>query len=344
MRFRYSGWLKYQRSRTPTSGLSRSAIAKPLRMRSQRSSAGRVRSIVCAGPRSFVSCGLASDGTGTTAGVGRASGGREAAAAWAGAATAAGARATPTVAGCTTGAETAGATAGNDSSSLGDFGSDSLGICEHAAASTHIAVAASSLLGFSVNGLAFPSARAAMVPMLCVGVKEVGDSEGLFSLAIDREPRVGITRDGANGVSLQRFFDPTRSELILPLTQRGEYSSWIADAFAQILVRGFDDRGPRHAQKWVGRLFASYRRGQGRQVVAPCLSVAHLALEQRGIIRLDGLGEADVRQGVLVAAVDQRVLGQRRELLERRVELLGRAFEYAPASAGEQRIATEQHV
>src|SRR5712691_8436953 len=322
MRFRYSGWLAYQRSRTATSGLSRSAIAKPLRMRSQRSSAGRARSIVCAGSRSFVSCGLATEGTGTTAGVGRASGGREA-----------------------TGAETAGATAGNDSSSLGDFGSESLGICEHAAANTHIAVAASSLLGFSVNGLAFPSARAAMVPMLCVGVKEVGDSERLFSLAIDREPRVGITRDGANGVSLQRFFcDPTRSELILPLTQRGEYSSWIADAFAQILVRGFDDRGPHHAQKWVGRFFASYRRGQGRQVVAPCLSVAHLALEQRGIIRFDGLGEADVRQGVLVAAVDQRVLGQRRELLERRVELLGRAFEYAPAPAGEQRVATEQHV
>jgi hypothetical protein len=63
---------------------------------------------------------------------------------------------------------------------LGDFGSESLGICEHAAASTHIAVAASSLLGFSVNGLAFPSARAAMVPMLYVGVKEVGDSEGFF--------------------------------------------------------------------------------------------------------------------------------------------------------------------
>src|SRR5882762_9371769 len=256
MRFRYSGWLAYQRSRTATSGLSRSAIAKPLRMRSQRSSAGRARSIVCAGSRSFVSRGRVTDGTGTTAGVGRAAGGRGAAAAWAGAATAAGGRATPSVdAGCT--AETAGAAAGNDSSLLGDFGSESLGICEHAAASTHIPVAASSLLGFSVNDLAFSFARAAMVPMLCVGVKEVGDSEGLFSLAIDREPRVGITRDGANGVSLQRFFDPTRSELILPLTQRGEYSSWIADAFAQILVRGFDDRGPHHAQKWVGRLFRS---------------------------------------------------------------------------------------
>ena len=202
MRLRYSGWLAYQRSRTATSGLSRSAIAKPLRMRSQRSSAGRARSIVCTGSRSLASRGLATDGSATKAGVGRASAGREAAAAWAGAATAA----TPTVPGCTIGAETAGAEAGNDSSSPGDFGSESLGICEHAAASTHIAVAASSLPGFSVNGLAFPSARAAMVPMLCVGVKEMGDSEGLFSLAIDREPRVGITRDGANGVSLQRFF------------------------------------------------------------------------------------------------------------------------------------------
>src|ERR1700716_214780 len=130
-------------------------------------------------------------------------------------------------------------------------------------------------------------------PCFTWGSRKWAIQKDFFSLAIDREPRVGITRDGVNGVSLQRFFcDPTRSELILPLTQRGEYSSWIADAFAQILVRGFDDRGPRHAQKWVGRLFASYRRGQGRQVVAPCLSVAHLALEQRGIIRFDGLGEA----------------------------------------------------
>src|SRR3989442_6017187 len=197
MRFRYSGWLAYQRSRTATSGLSRSAIAKPLRMRSQRSSAGRARSIVCAGSRSFVPRGLATDGTGTTAGVGRASGGRgAAAAAWAG---------------CTV--ETAGAAAGNDSSLLGDFGSESVGICEHAAASMHIAVAASSLLGFSVNGLAFSSARAAMVPMLSVGVKEVGDSEGLFSLPIDRGPRVEVTRDGANGVSLRRSFcDPGRDQ------------------------------------------------------------------------------------------------------------------------------------
>ena len=55
-------------------------------------------------------------------------------------------------------------------------------------------------------------------------------------------------------------------------------------------------------------------------------------------------GEADVRQSVLVPAIHQRVIGQRRELLERPVELLRRPLEYAPAPAGEQRIATEQHV
>src|SRR5438132_3753767 len=128
--------------------------------------------------------------------------------------------------------------------------------------------------------------------------------------------------------SCNDFFDPTRSELILPLTQRGEYSSWIADAFAQILVRGFDDRGPHHPQKRVGRLFACYRRGQCREVVAPQTRIARLALEQRGIVRLDGLGEADVRQSVLVPPIYKRVIGQRRELLERHIELLGRAFEY----------------
>src|SRR5437762_4520013 len=146
MRFRYSGWLAYHRSRTPTSGLSKSAIAKPLRMRSHRSSAGRAKSIECAGSGSLVSGGVTTGGTGTT-GVGLAAGGSATGAgagAAADAATAAGA-----------GAETAGAAAGDVSSFRAESGLEFQGICEHAAADTHIAAAARSLLKFSVNGSAF---------------------------------------------------------------------------------------------------------------------------------------------------------------------------------------------
>jgi len=56
------------------------------------------------------------------------------------------------------------------------------------------------------------------------------------------------------------------SELVLPLAQRGEYSCRIADALAQILVCGFDDRGPRHAQKRVGGFLAGDRRGKRRRL------------------------------------------------------------------------------
>src|SRR5256885_10778595 len=143
MRFRYSGWLAYHRSRTPTSGLSKSAIAKPLRMRSHRSSAGRAKSIECAGSGSLVSCGVTTGGTGTT-GVGLAAGSSATGAgagAAADAATAAGA-----------GAETAGAPAGEVSSLRAEAGSEFQGIFEHAAAHTPNSPAARGLVQVSVQG------------------------------------------------------------------------------------------------------------------------------------------------------------------------------------------------
>src|SRR5882762_5285406 len=146
MRFRYSGWLKYQRSRTPTSGPSRSAIAKPLRMRSQRSSAGRAKSMECAGSGS-----LSAGGVGGTGGVGLAAAG---AAATTGAVTGTGARAATTVdAGDAGGAAMAGD--GDGSSLRAELGSEFQGICEQAPASRHIAAAASSLLRFSIKGSVF---------------------------------------------------------------------------------------------------------------------------------------------------------------------------------------------
>src|SRR5258708_19099458 len=66
------------------------------------------------------------------------------------------ARAAPALgAGCAAGAEPAAAAAGSVFSSAGGLESRSEGMCEHAAASTHIADAASRLVSFSVNGLAF---------------------------------------------------------------------------------------------------------------------------------------------------------------------------------------------
>src|SRR5437763_15110252 len=138
MRFKYSGWLAYHRARTRTSGLAKSAIAKPLRMRSHRSSAGRAKSIECAG--SLVSCGVTTGGTGTT-GVGLAAGSSATGAgagAAADAATAAGA-----------GAGTAGAAGGGVSSLRAKPGYEFHEICEAAAADTQIAAADRSHLKLS---------------------------------------------------------------------------------------------------------------------------------------------------------------------------------------------------
>ena len=57
--------------------------------------------------------------------------------------------------GVAAGAETTGAVPANVFSPLAAPGSGATGICEHAAMSAHIAVAASSLLSFSLKGLAF---------------------------------------------------------------------------------------------------------------------------------------------------------------------------------------------
>src|SRR5205823_13773845 len=69
---------------------------------------------------------------------------------------------------------------------------------------------------------------------------------------------------------------------------------------------------------------------------------ARLALLERRVARLDGFSKADVRERVLVPAIHLRLVGQRAQLLQRRVHLLGGAFEEPPAAAREQRIATEQ--
>src|SRR5712691_11580756 len=127
----------------------------------------------------------------------------------------------------------------------------------------------------------------------------------------------GTLADITHGCARSCVLFKVKLELVLPLAQRRENSGRVAHALAQVLVRRFDDRGCRHPQEGVGRLFASDRRRQRRAALALQLSIARLALEQRGVARLDGLGEADVRQRVFVSAIDERFVGQRRELLER---------------------------
>ena len=60
------------------------------------------------------------------------------------------------------------------------------------------------------------------------------------------------------------------------------------------------------------------------------------------VVGLDRHGEAGVRLGVFVGAVDAHVVGQRAQALERRPELLRRALEHLAAAQREQRVAAEQ--
>ena len=69
--------------------------------------------------------------------------------------------------------------------------------------------------------------------------------------------------------------------------------------------------------------------------------LARLAFVQCGIAGLDGQGEAQVRERVLVSAIHTRVRRKRRQLAERRPHLRGRSLEQSPASRREQRIAAE---
>src|SRR6266567_1496857 len=132
------------------------------------------------------------------------------------------------------------------------------------------------------KGLAPSCAKAAIVAKLALAVKEVADSDGIFPRSSIGHP--DITHGGARSCVLFKI----KLELVLPLAQRRENSGWIAHAPAQILVRRFDDRRRPHPQKGIGRLFASDRRRQRRAALALQPGVARLALEQRGVARLDG--------------------------------------------------------
>src|SRR5437667_2262995 len=132
------------------------------------------------------------------------------------------------------------------------------------------------------------------------------------------------------------------SKAVLPVPYCGEYSHRIGYACSEVLVGRLDHRGLEAAQEGVGGLFLAERARQRRLARRAQALVARLALPEPSVARLAGLREADVRERVLVPAIHFRLVGQRAQLLQRRVHLLGGAFEEPPAAASEQRIATEQ--
>src|SRR5207302_7989567 len=132
------------------------------------------------------------------------------------------------------------------------------------------------------------------------------------------------------------------SKAVLPVADRSEHAHRVGDARAEILVRRVDDRRLAAAQERVRRLLVGERAWHGRRAGLAQLAVARLARRERAVVGLHRLGEADVGERVLVAAIDLRVIWQRSELGKRGVHLLGGAFEEPPAAAGEERVAAEK--
>jgi len=113
-------------------------------------------------------------------------------------------------AGCAAGAKTAGAA--TETSFVVDRGSASQGICEHAAAKVHIAVAASSLLNFSLKAWPFRPQKPRWYPWF-----HTGQASGRFRRTFYQKIG-GATPDYTRDARLVS----ARSELVLPLAQRGE--------------------------------------------------------------------------------------------------------------------------
>src|SRR5204862_655825 len=96
------------------------------------------------------------------------------------------------------------------------------------------------------------------------------------------------------------------------------------------------------AQEWVRREIVA-QQTWNRERAAFALGAARAqALGNRARVRLDGVGEAQVRERVLMAAVDTRGLGQRAQLGERALHHRWRTLEHAAAAGEEQRVAAEQ--
>src|SRR5690242_5113134 len=127
-------------------------------------------------------------------------------------------------------------------------------------------------------------------------------------------------------------------EHILPVAHLGEYLDRILADHADRLLHA----GLVGAQEGVGLLLLAEQARDGR-LVAGAGSVDRVAARHELlVVGLDGHGEACVRLGVFVGAVNPHVVGQRAQAIERMPELLGRALEHLAATEGEDGVAAEQ--
>src|SRR5713226_4326105 len=109
-----------------------------------------------------------------------------------------------------------GAADGEACSSATDPGAESQGICEHAAASTHSAVDASSLLSFAANGLRPFLRKSRDGSQACPAGQASSRFGKTFSTGMHRASRVHITHDRARGFIHRNWFFHWRSAAKTP--------------------------------------------------------------------------------------------------------------------------------
>src|ERR1700704_6383723 len=102
------------------------------------------------------------------------------------------------------------------------------------------------------------------------------------------------TRRPAAARSTTRQGPVCSSKAVLPVPYCGEYSHGIGYARSEVLVGRLDHRGLEAAQEGIGGLFLAQRARQRRLAFRAQAPVARLALLERCVVRLHGLGEADV--------------------------------------------------
>ena len=95
------------------------------------------------------------------------------------------------------------------------------------------------------------------------------------------------------------------------------------------------------AQEWVGGALFAHRSRHRRTACRAQRVDAVCAVDEGGVAGLDGEGEAGVRLGVFVAAIDPGLRRQGPELRQRVPHLLRRALEEPPAAESKERVAAE---
>src|SRR6185503_15160867 len=119
-------------------------------------------------------------------------------------------------------------------------------------------------------------------------------------------------------------------EVVLPRPDLGEHFHRPGEGSPRVLLGGGHDLGHVAANERVGRALLGDRRGYRRLAAAALRLLACLALAKPRVAWLDRLREADVRERVLMRAIDAGRLLQAREFRKRDAHLLRRALEEPP--------------